>query len=336
MIKIAVDTLGGDRSPDANIDGAIVALNQNTDISIVLAGDKEVIESKLKSKRYDKSRLEILHAPDVISCNEKPTEAFKHKPDSSLCKTIELLKTDDSVQAMVTTGSTGALLVGAVVTVGRIRGVRRPGFCPIVPTINKSFVGICDSGANMDSDATQLKQFAIMGNLYMKKTFGIESPRVALLNVGVEEEKGDMLRKEVYQMLKQLPDFNFVGNMESRDLMSGNYDLIVCDGFAGNVLVKSAEGACLAMLKLLKTTFTKNFKNKIGALMLKKDIVATRNYMDYNNYGGAVLLGVQKTIVKGHGSSKDTAVTHCIEQAYNMEKNNLRQAISDALTDSIM
>lgn len=336
MIKIAVDTLGGDRSPDANIDGAIVALNQNTDIQLVLVGDEEVIKSKLESKQYDKSRLEILHAPDVISCNEKPTEAFKHKPNSSLCKTIELLKADDSVQAMVTTGSTGALLVGAVVTVGRIRGVKRPAFCPLVPTMNKSFVGVCDSGANVDCDATQLKQFAIMGNLYMKKAFGIASPRVALLNVGVEEEKGDILRKEVHQMLKELPDFNFVGNMESRDLLSGNYDLIVCDGFAGNVLVKSTEGACLEMLKMLKTTFTKNFKNKLGALMLKKDIIATKNFMDYNNYGGAVLLGTQKTIVKGHGSSKDTAITHCIEQAYNMEKNNLRQAISDAIANGIM
>ena len=336
MIKIAVDTLGGDRSPDANIDGAIVALNQNTDLYIILVGDEAVIKEKLASKKYDESRLEILHAPDVISCNEKPTEAFKHKPNSSLCKTIDLLKEDDSVQAMVTTGSTGALLVGAVVTVGRIRGVKRPGFCPLVPTMNKSFVGVCDSGANVDCDATQLKQFAIMGNLYMKKAFGIESPRVALLNVGVEEEKGDMLRKEVYQMLKELPDFNFVGNMESRDLLSGNYDLIVCDGFAGNVLVKSTEGACLEMLKMLKTTFTKNFKNKMGALLLKKDIIATKNFMDYNNYGGAVLLGTKKTIVKGHGSSKDTAITHCIEQAYNMEKNNLREAISEAITNSNM
>ena len=163
--------------------------------------------------------------------------------------------------------------------------------------------------------------------------FGVEKPRVALLNIGTEEEKGDLLRKEVYGKLKELPEINFVGNMESRDLLQGKYDLVVCDGFSGNVLLKSTEGTGLEMLKLIKGAFMKNIKTKIGALLLKKEVYSIKNLMDYNNYGGAVLLGCAKTVVKGHGSSKATSIFHCIEQAYNMEKNNLRDAIFKSLSD---
>ncbi len=169
----------------------------------------------------------------------------------------------------------------------------------------------------------------------MNKAYGIENPRVALLNVGTEEEKGDALRKEVYQILNNTPSLNFVGNMESRDLLKGKYDLVVCDGFAGNVLIKSTEGACLEMLKMLKTVMTSKTRNKIGAMFLKKDIMEMKDFMDYNNYGGAVLLGAAKTIVKGHGSSKGVTVFHCIEQAYNMEKNGLRAAIAEEITKTL-
>ena len=214
----------------------------------------------------------------------------------------------------------------------RIKGVKRPAFCPLLPTMNHGIVGVCDSGANVDCTPLYLQQFAIMGSLYMEKAYGIKSPKTALLNVGTEEEKGDLLRKETYQLLKETPSVNFVGNMESRDLLSGSYDLVVCDGFSGNVLIKSTEGACLELLKLLKSTFMASFKNKLGALLLKKDIMNIKSFMDYNNYGGAVLLGCSKTIVKGHGSSKAAAVYNCVKQAYNMEKNNLCEAISEEIT----
>lgn len=216
--------------------------------------------------------------------------------------------------------------------IGRIKGVKRPAFCPLLPTMNHGIVGVCDSGANVDCTPLYLQQFAIMGSLYMEKAYGIKSPKTALLNVGTEEEKGDLLRKETYQLLKETPSVNFVGNMESRDLLSGSYDLVVCDGFSGNVLIKSTEGACLELLKLLKSTFMASFKNKLGALLLKKDIMNIKSFMDYNNYGGAVLLGCSKTIVKGHGSSKAAAVYNCVKQAYNMEKNNLCEAISEEIT----
>ncbi len=335
MIKIVVDALGGDRSPDANIEGSILALNKIPDVEIIIVGDENVINEKLKAFEFDKSRITVEHAPDEISCNDKPTDAIRNKKNSSLYRCIEIVKSSDEINALVSTGSSGAILAGAVLKIGRIRGVKRPAFCPIMPTMNRKIVGICDSGANVDCDSLQLKQFAQMGNLYLKVAYGVENPRIGLLNVGVEEEKGDILRKEVYSLLKEDKNLNFIGNMEAREALKGDFDLIVCDGFSGNVLIKSTEGACLEMLKLLKKTLTSGLKNKIGALMLKKDIMELKDYMDYNNYGGAVLLGCAKTIVKGHGSSKGITVFHCIEQAYNMEKNNLRQAISNEISKGL-
>lgn len=332
MTKIIVDAFGGDRSPDVNVEGAVKALNEIEDLYIILSGDEVILKEKLSAYKYDSSRLEILDAKDVITCDDKPTEAIKRKKESSLVKAFELLKSNDEIGGLVSIGSTGAILAGGVLKVGRIKGVKRPALCPILPTMKRGIVGVCDSGANVDCDPYYLQQFAIMGSLYLQKTFNVNKPRVALLNVGIEEEKGDLLRKETYQLLKNCDTIDFVGNMESRDLLSGEYDLVVCDGFSGNVLIKSTEGACLELLKLLKKTFTKNIKNKIGALILKKDVTGIKSFMDYNNYGGAVLLGVNKTIVKGHGSSKSEAVYNCVKQAYNMEKSSLCKAISEEIT----
>ena len=332
MIKIVVDAMGGDNSPLVNVKGAIKALNQIKDMSIVLVGDEAQLQPLLKAEKYDANRLEILHAPDVISCNDKPTEAIKTKKDSSMSKSFELLRTDPDASAMVSIGSTGALLAGTVLRVGRIRGVKRPAFCPILPTVvPNQIVAICDSGANVDCDPLYLQQFAVMGSLYLQKAFGVSNPRVALLNIGVEEEKGDALRKETYQLLKNTASINFVGNMESRDLLSGEFDLVVCDGFAGNVLLKSTEGACMELMRLLKRGMMSSFKTKIGALLIKKKMYEIKDLMDYNNYGGAVLLGASKTVIKGHGSSNETAVYVCIKQAYNMEKNKLNEAIANAI-----
>ena len=333
MIKIVVDAMGGDNSPVVNVKGAVKALNDVKDLSVVLVGDEQQLRSLLQAEKYDQSRLSILHAPDVISCNDKPAEAIKSKTDSSMTKSFELLRTDPDARGLVSIGSTGALLAGTIVMrIGRIRGVKRPALCPILPTVvpNK-IVAICDSGANVDCDPVYLQQFAVMGSLYLNKAYGIDKPRVALLNVGVEEEKGDALRKETYQLLANTPSINFVGNMESRDLLCGEIDLVVCDGFAGNVLLKSTEGACMELMRLLKRGMMSSFKSKIGALLIKKKMYEVKDLMDYNNYGGAVLLGASKTIVKGHGSSNETAIYNCIKQAYTMEKNNLIEAITNEL-----
>ncbi len=333
MIKIIVDGFGGDLSPQVNVEGSIKALNEIKDLEIILAGDEEILKAELSKYSYDQNRISILHAPDIITCHDKPTEAVKKKKESSMVKSIEMLRTDESVNAFVTTGSTGALLASAVLRLGRIPGVKRPAFCPILPTMNRGIVAICDSGANSDCDPFYLQQFAIMGNLYLQKTYGLEKPKVALLNVGTEEEKGDMLRKEAYQLIKETPNLNFVGNMESRDLLSGNYDLVVCDGFSGNVLLKATEGTAIEILQLLKRTLKKNLKTKLGALVIKKDVYEIKDFMDYNNYGGAVLLGCKKTVVKGHGSSKTNAIYNCVKQAYNMEKNNLTISIAEAIAE---
>ena len=332
MIKIVVDCFGGDRSPNCNVEGAVQALNEIKDLYLILTGDEQILKDNLKNYKYDESRLEILHAPDVISCNDKPTDAIRNKKESSLVKGFDLLRYDETVKGIVSIGSTGAVLSGAVMKVGRIKGVKRPGFCPILPTMSGGIVGICDSGANVDCDPIHLVQFAVMGSLYLEKAYNIKNPKVALLNIGTEEEKGDALRKETYQLLKENKQINFVGNMESRDLLTGAYDLVVCDGFSGNVLIKSTEGTAMELMKLLKKSMTKTFKNKLGALLLKNDVYAIKDMMDYNNYGGGVMLGVTKTIVKGHGSSKSIAIYNCIKQAYSMEKNNLCSSISEEIT----
>lgn len=333
MIKIIVDAYGGDNSPFVNFEGTLKALQNLPDVEIVLVGNQEEIENYFADKTYDKERLTILHAPDVITCHDKPTEAIKTKKESSMYKAFELLKTDESARALVSLGSTGALLAGAVLRIGRIKGVKRPAFCPIMPTVQNGLVCICDSGANVDCDPINLQQFALMGSLYMQKAHGVENPRVALLNIGAEAEKGNQLAKDTYPLLEQTKGINFVGNMEGREVLDGNVDVVVSDGFNGNVLLKSTEGACLNMLKLVKRAFMSNLVSKMGALLLKKEVMKLKGLMDYNNYGGAVLLGANKTIVKGHGSSKSEAVYQCIKQAYNMEVNELCQFIKQAIAE---
>lgn len=328
MIKIVVDGFGGDLSPFVNVEGAIMALNKIEDLYIILTGDEEILKAELSKYSYDKNRLEIVHAPDIITCEDTPTVAIKQKKESSLVKAYDLLRYEDDVKGVVSIGSTGAVLAGSVLKVGRIKGVKRPAFCPILPTFNGNIVGICDSGANVDCDPLNLNQFALMGSLYLKKAYNIENPRVALLNIGTEDTKGDALRKETYPLLKENKAINFVGNMESRDLLTGEYDLIVCDGFSGNVLLKSTEGTAMELMKLIKKVMYKSTKNKMGALLLKKDFYGIKDLMDYNNYGGGVMLGVNKVIVKGHGGSKSKAIYNCVKQAYTMEKNGLCEAIA--------
>ncbi len=331
MIKVVVDAFGGDRSPEVNVKGAIKAVNEINDLEVVFTGDEDILKEQLKNYTYDDKRVSIVDAKEVISCEEKPTEAIKNKKNSTMCVAFDMLKNDESVNAMVSIGSSGAILAGGVLKIGRIKGVKRPAFCPILPTMADGIVAICDSGSNVDCSPEYLNQFATMGSVYVEKAFGVKNPRVALLNVGVESEKGDLLRKETYQLLTQNKNINFVGNMESRDAISGEYDLIVCDGFSGNVLIKTIEGTAIELLKKIKKTFTKSLKNKLGALLLKKDVYELKNYMDYNNYGGAVLLGASKTIIKGHGGSKFNAIYNCVKQAYTIEKNKLNEEIAEVI-----
>ena len=333
MIKIVVDCFGGDHSPDANIDGALAALEKYPDLKVILTGDAGILEDRLKGKSYDPSRLEVVHAPEVIGCDEKPTDVIRLKKESSMIKAIRLLRDDDDIAGMVSTGSTGALVAGALTRLGVLEGVIRPAFCPILPTMNGGIVGICDSGANVEVTPAHLKQFAIMASLYLENVYGVENPRIALLNVGREAEKGDSIRQEAYRRISGLPCVNFVGNMESRDLLSGAYDAVICDGFSGNVLVKTTEGTALELLLKVKETIFSRTVYKIGAMFQKRMFRDLKEFMNYQNYGGSVLLGSRKVVVKGHGSSRATAVEKCIEQAYRMEASALSSKIEAALDE---
>lgn len=317
-MKIIIDCFGGDKSPSANIEGALAAQQEHDDLSLIFTGDEALIKSELSTREYDPERVAIVHAPEVITGEDKPTDAIRLKKESSMIKAISLLRSEKDIDAMVTSGATGALIAAATLRIGRIRGIRRPAFCPLVPTMTGGVVGICDSGANVDVTAEMLLQQAIIGSAYLRHAFGVENPRVALLNIGTESEKGDALRKEAYPMLKAFSGINFVGNMESRDLLSGSYDLIVCDGFSGNVLAKTTEGTAVELLKKLKAEIFSKTKYKLGALMMKQMFADLKEFMNYQNYGGAVLLGCEKTIVKGHGSSNAKAICVCVNQAYKM------------------
>lgn len=322
MITIAIDCLGGDHSPSANVEGALLALEDFKDLSVILYGDEKAIKSELEGKKYSEARLRIVDAPDKVDGNDKPLDAVRMKKGSSMMRAISDLSEGDEIQALVSCGATGVLVMASIAKIRRIDGVRRPAFCPVLPAMNGGIVGVCDSGANIETTPEQLRQYAVMGSDYLKKVYGVENPRVALLNVGVEEEKGDDLRREAYKLLKDENQINFVGNMESRDLLSGKYDLVVCDGFSGNVLIKSTEGACLEMLKRLKKDIMSSFLNKIGALFMLKTFKKEKKFMDYRNYGGSVLLGLKKVVVKGHGSSNGAAVMKCVEQAYKLAKQD--------------
>ena len=323
MLKVLLDCFGGDHSPEANVEGALAALDRLSDISLILTGDEAALKRCLDGRRYEAARLEIVHAPEVIGCDEKPIDAVRLKKDSSMMKAIRLLRDDESIGAMVSTGSTGALVAAALTRIGRIRGVIRPAFCPILPTMSGGLVGICDSGANVEVSPEMLRQFGIMASVYMEGVYGVSQPRVSLLNVGKEAEKGDEIHQQAHILLSNTPELNFVGNMESRDLLGGSYDVVVADGFSGNVLVKTTEGTALQLLGKLKKDIYSRTLYKLGALLMKKMFADEKEFMNYQNYGGSVLLGLEKTVVKGHGSAKAVSVAKCIEQAYRMETSSI-------------
>ena len=330
-MKLIVDCFGGDKSPSANVEGAVLALKEHEDLSLILTGDENTIKSELDRLGYTGSKIEIVHAPEVITGEDKPTDAIRLKRDSSMIKAISMLRKEPDIAGLVSTGATGSLIAAATLRIGRIRGIRRPAFCPVLPTMDGGIVGICDSGANVDITPEMLLHQAILGSAYLKNVYGIKSPRVAMLNIGTESEKGDDLRKAAYPMLKDCESINFVGNMESRDLLSGRYDLVVCDGFSGNVLVKTTEGTALELLKKLKKDIYSKTIYKLGALLMKNMFMQEKEFMNYHNYGGSVLLGCEKTIVKGHGSSDAKAVKICIDQAYRMSSGEMNREIEEAL-----
>ena len=332
MVKVVVDVFGGDHSPEEIIKGCKMALDDNQDLSIVMVGDSDIINSKIDENSIDKSRVEIIDAKEVISNDETPTVAIRSKANSTIVKGFEALRQREDVAGFVSAGSTGAVLTGAFLKLGRIKGVSRPALCPILPTVNGGCVGLVDCGANMDCKPINLVHFALMGVAYLKDVMGIENPRVALLSVGVEDHKGNELTKEVFGMLKVMEDINFVGNMEARELLSGEYDLVVCDGFAGNVLLKSTEGAVVSVLRMMKQSIKSHLSSKIGACFMKKTFKELKNTLDFNTKGGSVLLGCKKIVVKCHGASKAFSIKCGIEQVIEAYNAKVCEKIENAVS----
>ena len=333
MYKIILDTMGGDNSPFAQVEGAVMAVNADENLQVVLVGKEEELKKVLSGYKYNENQIAFLNADDVITNDDIPTTAIKNKSESSLVKALNEVRLNDDAAAFVSTGSTGAVLTGGFLKIGRIKGVSRPGLCPILPTKTGGMVALCDSGANMDCKPINLVHFAVMASAYMESVYGIKNPRIGLLSVGTEDHKGNDLTKQVFALLKEQESLNFVGNMEARDMLSGKYDVIVADAFAGNVALKSAEGAILTVLDLLKEGIKSSFSSKIGYLFMKKTFKKLKKTLDYNNKGGAVLLGCKKIIVKGHGSSKAKSVSECIKQAVLMYKADVCSVIEEKVKE---
>ncbi len=330
-MKIILDCFGGDNCPDSAIDGALLALEENKDLNIVLCGDEAVIGAYLADKSYDKSRVSILHAGDVLTNDDSPTLAIRRKKDSSMVVALRALA-DGDYDGLVSSGNTGALLVGASVIVKLIDGVQRASLSPLLPTLidGKSTI-LVDGGANVDCKASMLKEFAVMGSAFMNAVCGVKYPKVALLNNGAEEEKGNALTKETHALLKD-SDLNFVGNLEARDLFTGDADVIVADGFAGNVGIKSAEGMGKVIFKMLKRYILEGgLRAKLGYLLLKPSLKKLKGIMSSDAVGGGVFLGVKKIVVKAHGASNALAFKNAISRADEMARAGVVDKIAEAL-----
>ncbi len=334
-MKIIIDAFGGDYSPEEMVKGAIMSVEKIEDVEIILTGDKEKIERVLKDEDYTGSKIEVVHAPGVISCDESPTMAIRRKTDSSLVCGLNMLKAREDIVGMVSAGSTGAVLAGGLFIVGRMQGVKRPALAPFLPTLTGGKALLIDCGANVDCKPEYLQQFAIMGSIYVKAMLGIESPRVALISNGVEDHKGNEQIHQTFELLKNTKDINFVGNMEARDMLSGDYDVLVCDGFTGNVALKSTEGAISAFNKLLKKE-VKNagLKEKMGALFMKKVFKNLKKNMNYTDVGGSPFLGIDKILVKSHGSSKAATIYSCVLQVIEIYKSDYIGKMRDGIANS--
>ena len=325
-MKVVVDAFGGDYAPQEIVAGAVKALQENQDLKVVLVGDKDRITEILQNLVFVSDRLEIVHAPDVVTMDDIPTVAIRTKKTSSIVVAFDYLKQNEDACALVSAGSTGATLTGAVLKLGRIQGVSRPALAPILPTVNDGEVMLLDCGANAECKAENLLHFAILGNEYMK-AIGIKKPRIALLNIGTEEEKGSEMIKEAHQLLKA-SKLNFIGNIEARDVIRGNVDVVVADGFSGNICLKTIEGVAEILFGEIKDIATSSLKAKLGALMLKKGLKKLKTKYDYKRVGGAPLLGVNKIVIKCHGNSKANSVASAINQAYKLAESKMIEKVS--------
>ncbi len=323
MLKIVVDAMGGDLAPKETVKGAIDALGARKDFKLVFTGDEAAVKAELDHYKYDASRVEIVHCTEVITNDDIPTHAIRAKKDSSLTVGLRLVKENEDVGGLVSAGSTGAVLTGGIMLIGRIKGVMRPALCPGIPNVRGTRTLLCDCGANAECKPQYLQQFALMATAYGKVAFGMKAPTVGLLNNGTEAHKGDPLHQEAYALLKETDGIDFVGNVEGRDLMFGDVDIVVADGFSGNIALKSVEGCGKTVSAVLKQEFKKNLGSKLAYVCARKQINKLRDMLDYAKLGGSVFLGLKKVIVKSHGNSKANAFGPSVVQAVDACRNGL-------------
>lgn len=326
---IALDCMGGDKAPGEIVKGAVLAANENKDMLIKLVGREDDIKKELE-KYPSSDKLEIVDAKEVIETGEPPVAAIRKKKDSSLVKCMYMVKKGEA-DAMVSAGSTGANLVGGHVIIGRIKGVERPPLAPLIPT-KTGFSLLIDCGANVDARPSHLLQFAKMGSVYMENVVGIKNPKVALVNIGAEEEKGNALVKETYPLLKEMDGINFIGNIEARDIPNGDADVIVCDAFVGNVILKLYEGVASVLIDKIKGSMMNSIKTKIGALLIKKDLKKTLKGFSLEEHGGAPLLGLNGLLVKTHGSSKAIEIKNSILQCITFNELDINNKFKEKLS----
>lgn len=328
-MKIAIDAMGGDNAPLEIIKGSIEAL-EKFPIQIMLVGQSDKIKYELTKYKFDKSRVEIIQATEIIGNDEVPTVAIKQKKDSSIVVGLNLVK-EGKAEAFISAGCTGALLTGATVIVGRLKGIERPALATLVPN-KKGFALLIDCGANVDSKANYLVQYAQMGSIYVENILHIKSPKVGLVNIGDEEEKGNALSKEAYPLLKNA-SVNFIGNVEARDIPLGKADVVVCDAFVGNVILKYTEGFAKALLSIMKAEIMQGTISKIGALLIKPSLKRMMKKLDYTEYGGAPLLGLKGIVVKTHGSADANAIKNTIKQCVNLIETKVIEKTMDKINN---
>ena len=330
MIRIVVDAMGGDNAPVELVKGAVEAVNERNDITVVLTGQEDVIKNELAKYKFNKDQIEIVHASEVIETSEPPVNAIRRKKDSSLVVGMNMVKRGEA-DGIVSAGSSGAILVGGQVIVGRIKGVERPPLAPLIPT-KKGFSLLVDCGANVDARPSHLVQFAKMGSIYMERIVGVKNPRVAIVNIGAEEEKGNALVKETFPLLKECKDINFIGSIEAREIPNGYADVIVCEAFVGNVILKLYEGVALTLISQIKAGLMSTLRSKIGALLIKPALKNTLKNFDSKKYGGAPLLGTKGLVVKCHGSSKSDEVKTSIIQCISFKEQAINEKIAESLS----
>lgn len=331
LVKVAVDAMGGDYAPLEPVKGAVEAVNENNKILVYLVGRADAVNAELSKYTYPKERISVVPASEVIETGESPVNAIRKKKDSSIVVGMNMVRCGEA-DAFVSSGSTGAILVGGQVIVGRVKGVERPPLAPLIPT-EKGCSLLIDCGANVDARPSHLVQFATMGSIYMEHVMGIGKPKVAIVNIGAEEEKGNALVKETFPLLKENKNINFVGSIEARDIPKGDVDVIVCEAFVGNVILKLYEGVGATLIKMVKNGMKSTVRSTMGALLVKPALKETLKSFDASQYGGAPLLGLKGLVVKTHGSSKALEFKNSVLQCIQFKNERISDKIREHITD---